>query len=61
MGKIEAARKRAGLTRRQLAEAVGVSVMSIFRYEKGRRIPQTLVLLRLADVLGCKPGELIDA
>lgn len=44
-------RKAAHLTQSQLAEKVGISLMSIRRYEAGTREPPLSVLQRIADAL----------
>lgn len=46
------ARAQAGLTQEELAAAVGCSVFSIGKYERGERSPRGPVLRRIADVTG---------
>lgn len=52
---IREARKRKGLTQQQLADAIGVSVMSIRRYEskteRCRRMPTIATCKKIADTL----------
>jgi transcriptional regulator with XRE-family HTH domain len=43
-------RKAAGLTQRQLAEAMGVNHMSIYHWESGRNEPSARQLKTLAEV-----------
>jgi transcriptional regulator with XRE-family HTH domain len=43
-------RKSAGLTQRQLAEAMGVNHMSIYHWESGRNEPSARQLKTLAEV-----------
>lgn len=50
--RIKCARLSAGLTLRELAEKVGVSHTAILKYEKNEDIPNSTVLIKLADVLG---------
>jgi len=45
-------RSEHGLSRRQVAEAVGVDEMSIGRYERGERMPRRQVLKRLIAMSG---------
>ncbi len=45
-------RKRKGLSQKELAEKIGVSVMSIRRYELGDRVIPDDTLRRMAWVLG---------
>jgi transcriptional regulator with XRE-family HTH domain len=55
---LRAARERAGLTRAQLAAAVQRSPAAVLHYERGSAAPSTVVVLRLAAVLGIEPGDL---
>jgi transcriptional regulator with XRE-family HTH domain len=55
------ARERLGLTRRQLAEAIGSSRPNIFRIEIGERHPSLALMQRWAAALGGVPMELFRA
>lgn len=57
--KIRLCRRELGLTQQQLADALGVQVVSINRYERGARVPDTSVLPRLCAVLKCDIGWLL--
>lgn len=57
---IKEAREKAGMSMDDLAKAVGVTPVSICRYEHGQRIPKTPIAKRIADVLGLVWYELID-
>lgn len=48
---IQVARKRAGLTQRQLAEVAGTSQAAVARYERGVVVPDVRTLARLVE--GC--------
>lgn len=48
---LRAERARLGISRAELAAALGCSVSAIARYELGNRTPRAPVLLRIADVL----------
>ncbi len=51
--RIELARKKAGLTQQELADKVGgITKQSISKYEIGKSVPSSGVLLRLANTLG---------
>ena len=56
---IRKARKSAGLTQNQLANKLGLSVMSIRRYEAGSRDLKTNALNRIAAALGVTLAELV--
>ncbi len=59
--KLAELRRKAGLTRMELAERAGTTQGTIFNLETGksRRIELDL-LERIAEALGCKPSELLD-
>lgn len=52
--RIKQARTAAGLTTRALAERIGVSAMAISKYETGKSVPSSGVLLKLAAALGVR-------
>jgi putative transcriptional regulator len=54
--RVEQARKSAGLTQAQLAEAIGVTRQTIIAIEKGNYTPSVLLALKLAGILK-KPVE----
>lgn len=56
---LKAARVNAGLTQAEAAEAIGVSTMTLFNYEKGRAFPDVRVLKRIEDVYGVEYKYLI--
>lgn len=56
--KIKDARKAAGMTQKQLAEALGVSETYISQYERNARNPKLTTLFRIATALGCKIDDL---
>ena len=52
--RVKIARHAAGMSQRDLSEAVGVSAMAISKYERGLSVPGSAVLIRLARALGVK-------
>lgn len=52
-------RKVAGLTQEELAQKVGISTMSIRRYEGGERIASKDMIQRIADALGVSEFDLL--
>lgn len=56
---IKKARTEAGLTQVQLAEKMGCSQQEIQRWEAGRVSPTAKTLKKLAEAIGCNPGDLI--
>lgn len=57
--KIRRARENAHLSQRDLAEALGLSASAVALWETGRTEPTVHNLRRLADILGCKPADLL--
>lgn len=51
-------RKQAGLSRRQLADMVGVSQLTISVYEQGRCTPSVKAVAALAAAFGCTLDDL---
>ena len=56
--RIKAARKQRGMTQRELAQKVGISVNSLSRYETGERQPNIETLSKIAEALGVDPVEI---
>jgi transcriptional regulator with XRE-family HTH domain len=56
---IRAARERAGMSQRQLAEQARTSQSAIARYESGQMTPSTEVLGRLLDACGINLGAML--
>lgn len=57
--KIAQARRAAGMTQQQLAEAIGVSWQQISNWERGDRNPKLGALQKIAEATGCKLEDLI--
>lgn len=57
--KLKAARKAAGMSQAQLAEAIGCQQVHISRWESGKHEPGALTLKKMAEVLGCMMEDLI--
>lgn len=57
--KLKAARKAAGMSQAQLAEAVGCHQKDISRYESGQHEPGALTLKKIAQAIGCSMDDLI--
>jgi Zn-dependent peptidase ImmA (M78 family)/DNA-binding XRE family transcriptional regulator len=53
--RLRAARLQAGLTQQQLAEGLGISKQSVSKYEHGKMLPDSRVLLKMSRLLGLKP------
>ena len=58
--RIEAARMAQGITRQQLADAVGVHYQTIGYLERGEYSPSLALALRLAEALGLSVQELFS-
>lgn len=61
MSRVAVLRKRAGLTQRQLADALGVTESTIANYEQGRNgLDWFERVAKLCKTLNCVPEDLID-
>lgn len=56
---LKEARKKAGLTARQVAAAMGVSFQNVYNWEAGSYWPEKNKLLDLANLYGCTVEELL--
>ena len=52
-------RKKAGLTQGELAKKVGCMRMTIYYYESGTRVPNAVMLSKLATALNCKIDDIV--
>jgi transcriptional regulator with XRE-family HTH domain len=57
---LRVARKRLKLTQEEVAERSGVHATEVSRIEAGKRDPQVSTLLRLAEAVEVRPGQLLD-
>lgn len=48
------------IDQRELARRVGITEASLSRYMKGQRKPTYNIIVKIAQALECRPGELID-
>ncbi len=53
-------RKELGLTQQQLADAVGISGVSVYKWEAGINTPKGKNLFSLAEALRCSPTWLLN-
>ena len=56
--KIRILREQIGITQKQLAQALGVDASAVSLWESGKTQPAVANLVRIAEVLNCKPGDL---
>lgn len=54
-------RKKAGLTAKDVATAMGVSFQNVYNWEAGSYPPPTSRLLALAELYGCDIEDLVRA
>lgn len=59
MTKLAQVRQEKGMTQQALSEACGWDAETISRYERGVRIPNVLVLQKIASVLGCSINDIV--
>jgi transcriptional regulator with XRE-family HTH domain len=58
--RVSARRKRKGISQRQLATTVGLTVSQVSRIEGGRRMPPLDTFLRIAAAIGAAPAYLLE-
>jgi transcriptional regulator with XRE-family HTH domain len=56
--KIRILREQIGITQKQLAQAIGVDASAVSLWESGKTQPTVANLVRIAEVLNCRPGDL---
>lgn len=56
---LKEARKRAGLTAREAANALGVSIQNVFNWESGSYLPPAKRLPEIAKLYGCTVDKLL--
>ena len=54
------AQMAASMTQEQMATALGCSQKDVSGWERGVHSPRVDVLIKMADVLGCRIDDLID-
>ena len=58
--KIRSYRSKAGITQKELAEKLHVTVQAVSRWETGKSLPDTGNLSSIADIFGIKAGDIIE-
>ncbi|MBR4032458.1 MAG: helix-turn-helix transcriptional regulator [Clostridia bacterium] len=53
-------RKKASLTQMQLAERLGITDRAVSKWETGKAMPDTAIMLELCDILGISVNELLS-
>lgn len=56
--KIKQRREAAGMSQKQLAAMIGVDASAISLWENDLTNPKMGNLIKLAEIFGCKPGDL---
>ncbi len=58
--KLKSNRKKLGYSQEMLAEKAGINIRTVQRLEKGETEPHGDTVVRVADALQVKPGDLLD-
>lgn len=58
--KLQEKRRKAGITQKQAADAIGVQQSTISMWESGNSVPTVTTLLKAAKVYGCTAAELLE-
>ena len=61
MTKMKELRRKAALTQKDLAELMGVTQSAVSAWETGINDPCLKKLLKLAEILGCRPEDFIGS
>ena len=59
MNNITTARERMGVSQEQLANRLGVSRQTVYRWEKGKTNPPKSAIYMMADLFGCSTDYLV--
>ncbi len=57
--KITKYREESGVSIQQLADSLGVAVQTVYRWERGERIPDILTFMNIAKTLGISPDKIM--
>jgi len=60
LSEIRKIRESRGMTRREVATAVGISENYVYKIENGLKTPTLSMLHKIAGALGVKPSTLLD-
>ncbi len=52
-------RERQGVSLKQLADKIGVSKSYIWKLEQGKRMPNVVMVIKIADIFGATTDQLI--
>ncbi len=55
--KITKCREESGITVMALADSLGVAVQTVYRWERGERLPDILTFMNIAKILGVNPEK----
>lgn len=56
---IKGARRAAGISRDELASRIDRAVDTVIKYERGLRQPSAVLLVEIADAIGCDVARLL--
>lgn len=59
MNKFREARLIAGMTQRELADKLGISMVSVSKWESGKGLPKAKRIKEVADALNTTPANLL--
>ncbi len=59
--RIRVRRAALGISQAELADRIGMSFQQVQKYERGANRIASSILVRVADALGCAPGDLLTA
>lgn len=54
------ARKKRGLSQKQVAERIGVSQNAVYQWESGLRCAKLETVIKISEAIGCNPNEILN-
>lgn len=58
---IRSLRKGAGMTQKELADKLGTTITTVYRWEKGEYVPSPRYIKRMAEIFGVKGRDIFLA
>lgn len=55
---LKAARVAAGMTQKDVAQAIGTTTASLCRWERGERMPKVSMFFKLCELYGRNPSDI---
>ncbi len=57
---IAKARKKRGLSQKQVAERIGITQNAVYQWENGLRCAKLETVIKVSEAIGCNPNEILN-